>query len=540
MDLTTTLNDSAISEIESTLSTAPLTSFLNRVEHDITFRNEPYEIESQATPVSSAPTDLTNLQPKIYKEKGIKYIEVLLKPEGKRATSAWYWDHGKEWECQKLDLNEKKPRIWVCSHCPSSSFRHYSVHGSNKINDHLLKAHRLKKDGPLPSRTSIAVQLQRHNPQTLPPMSDVDRQQIQKTKFKAALVAFICCCHIAFRLVESPWFLTLLSTLSNLVAELVPDSHNTVRKWTIKSFEKNKVKVKTRLHKARSNIHLSFDLWSSGNYFSFNAVIAHFVDEDYSVKTALIGFRDLEGPHTGENIAESVRTVCEEYDIVSKVGCLVLDNAKNNDTCVQALARSWGWGQEQVKQRRLRCFGHIINLVAQAFALGEKQTDFEVALKAEHQQFDQVGKQRLWQICGPIGKLHYIVVYILRTPQRRSAFKAGDKDLEATEYILKRDNSTRWNSIYQMILRACKLRTWVELYCFKHKRSSQDPDGFLDEMLLNDDDWYVLTALKDAMKIFEDATKALEGHATDGEFGSMGESIPVIEALQDSLISLQR
>jgi hypothetical protein len=91
-----------------------------------------------------------------------------------------------------------------------------------------------------------------------------------------------------------------------------------------------------------------------------------------------------------------------------------------------------------------------------------------------------------------------------------------------------------------MILRACELRTWVELYCFKHKRSSQDPDGFLDEMLLNDDDWYVLTALKDAMKIFEDATKALEGHATDGEFGSMGESIPVIEALQDSLISLQR
>jgi hypothetical protein len=229
MESTTTFNDLAISEIESTLSTAPSTSFLNRVEHDITFRNEPFEIESQATLGSSAPTDLTNLQPKTYKEKGINYVEVLLKLEGKRATTAWYWDHGKEWECQKL-VNEKKPRIWVCSHCPSSSFRHYSVHGSNKINDHLLKAHRLKKDGPLPSRTSIAVQLQRHNPQALPPMSDVDRQQIQKTKFKAALVAFICCCHIAFRLVESPWFLTLLSTLSNLVAELVPDSHNTVRK----------------------------------------------------------------------------------------------------------------------------------------------------------------------------------------------------------------------------------------------------------------------------------------------------------------------
>jgi hypothetical protein len=212
-------------------------------------------------------------------------------------------------------------------------------------------------------------------------MSDVDRKQIQQTRFKAAFVTFICCCHIAFRLVESPWFLTLLSTLSNLIPDLVPESHNTVRKWTITGFVKNKVKVKTRLHKAQSNIYLSFDLWSSENYFSFNVIVAYFVDEDYLIKTALIGFRDLEGPHTGENIAEAVKTVCEEYDIVSKIGCFVLDNAKNNDTCVQALACSWGWSQEQVKQRRLRCFGHIINLVAQAFALGEKHTEFEVALK---------------------------------------------------------------------------------------------------------------------------------------------------------------
>jgi hypothetical protein len=81
---------------------------------------------------------------------------------------------------------------------------------------------------------------------------------------------------------------------------------------------------------------------------------------------------------------------------MSKIGCCVLDNAENNDTCVLSLARAWGWSQEQVKQRRLRCFGHIINLVAQAFVLGEKQTEFETTLKAENEQLDQAGKQRLW------------------------------------------------------------------------------------------------------------------------------------------------
>jgi len=524
----------APSEIEST---APPTSFLDRVEADIGIRSSPIEVDSQAT---LAITDPSTLQPKTLEVKSIKYIEVLLKPEGKKAQSAWYWDHGKEWECQKADPSGKKPRVWACAHC--NGFRHYSIHGSSKINEHLSKVHKLKKDGPSNPRTSIAVQLQRHNPQALQdlPITDSDRKLIQEKKFKAALVAFICCCHIAFSIVESRWFIALLSTLSNLVAELVPDSHTTVRNWMIESFHTNKSKIQARLHKARSNIHLSFDLWTSGNYYSFNAIVAHFVDTDYKVKTALIGFRDLEGPHSGENIAESVKTVCEEYDIASKIGCFVLDNAENNDTCVQALARTWGWSREEAKQRRLRCFGHIINLVAQAFALGEKQTEFEDALKAEHQQLDQAGKQRLWQICGPIGKLHYIVVYILRTPQRRRAFKAGGEDCDPTTFVPKRDNATRWNSIYQMILRALKLKAWIELYCFKNKRTPQQKDGFLDEMLLNDDDLYVLRELGRAMKIFEDATEALQGHAKNAEFGSMGECIPVIEALQDSLIALQR
>jgi hypothetical protein len=77
----------------------------------------------------------------------------------------------------------------------------------------------------------------------------------------------------------------------------------------------------------------------------------------------LISFRNLKGPHSGENIAESVKAVCKEYDIVSKIRYCVLDNADNNDTCVQSLARAWGWSPEQAKQRRLRCFSHIINLV---------------------------------------------------------------------------------------------------------------------------------------------------------------------------------
>jgi hypothetical protein len=42
------------------------------------------------------------------------------------------------------------------------------------------------------------------------------------------------------------------------------------------------------------------------------------------------------------------------------------------------------------------------------------------------------------------------------------------------------------------------------------------------------------------MKMFEDATQALQGHAEDSEFSSIGECIPIIKQLQSRLITLQR
>ena len=46
------------SEVESTLSTAHSTNFLNRVKRDIAFRRDHREIESQATPVTPDTTKL--------------------------------------------------------------------------------------------------------------------------------------------------------------------------------------------------------------------------------------------------------------------------------------------------------------------------------------------------------------------------------------------------------------------------------------------------------------------------------------------------
>ena len=79
---------------------------------------------------------------------------------------------------------------------------------------------------------------------------------------------------------------------------------------------------------------------------------------------------------------------------------------------------------------------------------------------------------RTWRKRGPVGKLHNLVVYIQRTPQRRHAFEqilnSPDQQEDFNHLQLVADNATRWNSLYDMIIRALRLRDKIDKYIFEH------------------------------------------------------------------------
>jgi hypothetical protein len=273
--------------------------------------------------------------------------------------------------------------------------------------------------------------------------------------------------------------------------------------------------------------------------FAFAAVVAHFCSGiSGKIESILIAFREIKGTHSGENIADTIQAVIEEYNIADKLGCFVLDNATNNDTCVAAIGREMKWTRKECLSRRLRCMGHIINLCAQAFVFGAESELFEATLDAYEKDLVSDQHAQLWKLRGPIGKLHYIVVYIRRTPQRMQAFAKGN-GCNPAELAPLRDNSTRWNSVYRMIKRALELRAHIEFYIFHNKQVKASDDGFTTEQLLNTDDWAILTELADGLKVFDEATLALEGKARESRFGAMWESVPTLEILSKKLIELQ-
>jgi hypothetical protein len=61
----------------------------------------------------------------------------------------------------------------------------------------------------------------------------------------------------------------------------------------------------------------------------------------------------------------------KEYSIEKKIGYFTLDNARNNDTCMQELGLELNFNH---KFRRLRCAGHMINLMAKQVYSERSQT----------------------------------------------------------------------------------------------------------------------------------------------------------------------
>ncbi len=145
----------------------------------------------------------------------------------------------------------------------------------------------------------------------------------------------------------------------------------------------------------------------------------------------------------------------------------------------------------------------------------------------------------MWKLRGPIGKLHYAVVYIRETPQRRQEFAAGGTDCDPTTLVPKPDNATRWNSAFIMIVRALLLRQHIDYFCYHHRSIKENDDGLKIEQMLTPEDWLILTQLAEGLKVFHTATIALEGHAKDAKLGAMWECVAVLEVLSNNLIRLQ-
>lgn len=284
--------------------------------------------------------------------------------------------------------------------------------------EHVKNKHRIDKNGPIPNAS--ALEQQQENAET---QAELGRTwtTLNLRLFQELLIRWIVIMHITFSQVENESFRDLLLCLCKALETYLPRSGTTIKNWLLKEFKRKKAILRKELQNSKSLIHLSFDGWTSPNNMGLIGVVAHYMASNGEVKATLLGLRRLRGAHSGENMAEVVLEVLRDYGIESKIGYFVLDNVASNDVCVRELVQYLS-PFIKAEHRRLRCFGHVINLAAKAFLYGSDVESFEVETKVA-KKLEMVQKELdLWRKKGPVGKVHNIAVHSRKTPQRRENF----------------------------------------------------------------------------------------------------------------------
>lgn len=271
----------------------------------------------------------------------------------------------------------------------------------------------------------------------------------------------------------------------------------------------------------------------------------------------LLALRMLAGKHSGENQGVLLWSILCDLQITDYLGYFTLDSGAYNAVTLRWLAEKMeierGWTFD-VDERYIRCFGHVLNLIVEAFLIGSHYSNLKrVLLEIEHERQNIAGTPDLtaaqrrrefeaqearelaeWRKTGPLGKLRNIIVSISRSHNRRELFitivrkcKADGRiasDVKAELLVVP--NDTRWNSTCDAIARAQKLRPAVQQYLDLHRGPAEDQ--------LSSADWQNLALVHEILQPFRVYTLALEGNKDNG---ALYDIIRLFESLRKILTS---
>lgn len=216
-------------------------------------------------------------------------------------------------------------------------------------------------------------------------------------------------------LVEKPAFRKLLHVLEPRYQSM---GSKTLKKKIEDLFIEQKGALKEDIAKCE-NVAITHDSWTSINTESYDTVTAHYITDEWEMKSKVLDTKKVEGSHTSENIAGILNEVKSEWQIPG-APLAVSDNAANEVKAFKLL-----------KWPRIPCFGHNLNLIVKN----------GLAVK---------------DIARLVGKGRSLVSFFHRSSSVNGVLQEKQSLLLPKEQHglkLVQDVSTRWNSTMDMLQR---------------------------------------------------------------------------------------
>ena len=460
----------------------------------------------------------------------IRYRQPHKRTLNSKAQSSAIYKHGAQL------TTDGDNKFWLCKYCHISGQHDsalFSSGATTSIIYHLKHLHKLEEFGYKPV-VSNPFDMAKGTTSFIPYLGS-RRLVFNDFQFKDEFIDWVIDLDLTFRQATHQRTRSIFAGCLEDVDKILPKSPSTLSTWIKMMWDGDagrRAWLKDKLRLAKSKIHVSTDAWTSEEGTNYVGVVAHFLDEKHKLQTALLDLPPLKGTHSGENIAKLLSTVIELYDISATIGFFMMDNAGNNDTCIEELSKQYPTITEQ---SRLRCVGHILNLIVKAllFGQGVRKLEKELCGASDDEQFE------IWRKHSFIGKLHNFCVWINRSDQRREllkqyilqAYEEGSIEHLYTRVLV--DGGIRWNSVYDMIERALKLRHAIDLFFLHYDHSGEGYDISQDVIIPRD--WADLEQFFDVLKPFKDLTKRMEGRANkaglEGSHGSLYETLESLDIL---------
>ena len=291
--------------------------------------------------------------------------------EGRSNPGAWVDSNGTKW--------------WHCQPCfDKKRVKKYNYSGgSSTIVNHLRKEHKILISGrqetgrEVTQRRLADITAFLANETLMSKKRKVTAEE--DTPDQATLRELYCrytvACSLPFAHVEQPAFREFIRYIRPAADDLLPRCGDTVKNDLQCAYDNKKEAVKRALQNALSSIHFVPDNWTSPNCLGVIGFTVQFVTEDHGLQSLVVRIKELEGEHSGENMAEAIIEFIREFGIASKVGYFMMDNAANMNTMIDKVSDDLECEFNVFYNplpHRLRCFGHIIHLAVMAFLIGKR------------------------------------------------------------------------------------------------------------------------------------------------------------------------
>jgi hypothetical protein len=228
----------------------------------------------------------------------------------------------------------------------------------------------------------------------------------------------------------------------SLAGAILPESATTINSWIQTQVKLNEPGIRQMLKTSVSKIHVMADLWNTRYHKHVMGIIFRFVLPGGEVTKVVAGLPQVKGQHRGQNFAPVMHKVLEYWGVTTRVGYFTMDNDSKLDIILQHLSVKDNIPPTfNVKWRRIRCQGHVLNLSANAFA-NPGDDDGAIPERSSNARNNEEERGKHFKK-GCIGWLSRFNAHIRGGGQRYENFQTLSGGL-----AIPKDNSTRWNSYF--------------------------------------------------------------------------------------------